>query len=268
MSFLDKIKSSLGGGSGKIKREQFERLQQLISISLSDGVISDEESNHISEYFLESNLTTEDYEKICSEAFVSVVQRAIADRRVTDYESQAIERLADQLQMSPQWKAWAKQEMRYYAMFHYIEQGGTLPTQMPVNVILQRGEVCHLSIPARLLEERVVSRQYVGGSQGVSVRIMKGVTYRVGQQRGHIETRSGIVPISNGYFNITNKRLVFSGNNKSVSSALNKLLDLQLYSDALQFSVTNRQKPTIIGFHRKEESELCGLMISRLLNEI
>lgn len=268
MSFLDKIKSSFSGGaSGKIRREQLQRLQEIISYSLTDGQLSEQELGYINSFFLSSELAPDDFKKLCSEAFVVVVQTAIADRRVTDREHAAVETIADQLDVSPEWKAWAQQEMRYYALFHYIEQGGALPVGTPTNVILQKNEVCHLSIPARLLEERVVSRRYVGGSQGVSIRIIKGVTYRAGQQRGHLEQERGIVPVSDGYFNLTSKRLIFSGSAKSVNSSLDKLLDLQLYSDALQFSVTNRQKPTLIGFNRPEESEMCGLMISRLLNK-
>jgi hypothetical protein len=264
MNFLNKIKQSFG--SGKVKKEQTDRLQAILTEALSDGLLSEKELLYMSEVFVGSQLSVEDYTELKSNVFVRVVHSYIADRRVTDAEKTVIFTIAEQLEIPAQWVEWARQQIQYYALFHYIEQGGELPVRTPQNLILKKGETCHLSIPAALFEERVIRREYVGGSQGLSIPIIKGVRYTVGRQRGHIQSHSSIVPVSQGYFIITNKRLVFSGS-KSVSSDLSKLLDMQLYSDALQFSVTSRQKPTTVKFSCPEEIELCGLIISRLINE-
>jgi hypothetical protein len=264
MGFLDKIKQSFG--NNKLKKEQVERLRESLRNAIADGVLTEQELVYINGFYADSALSPEDFQKLKSELFTEIVHSAIADRRVTEHESQTIFTIAHQLELSPEWVQWAREQIQYYALFHNIESGGALPVGSAPNLILQKGEVCHLSIPAQLLEERVINRQYVGGSQGVSIRLMKGVTYRIGQQRGHIQSQSGLIPISDGYFIITNKRLVFSGNKKSVVSLLDKLIDFQLYADALQFSVSNRQKPTTIRLARLEEVEISGLIVSRLLN--
>jgi hypothetical protein len=80
-------------------------------------------------------------------------------------------------------------------------------------------------------------------------------------------SQSGLVPVSEGYFIITNKRLVFSGNRKSVSTNLDKLLAIEVYADGLMLSSTSRQKPTFIKFERPPEAELAAVLISRVLNE-
>ena len=132
---------------------------------------------------------------------------------------------------------------------------------------MQKGEVCHVSLPATLVEERVVLRNYQGGSRGVNLRLVKGVSFRLGQQQGKMVSQSGIVPVSEGYFVITNKRLVFSGDRKSITTPIEKLIDLHIFADGLNYSVTTRQKPVIIRLSAPEEAELSALVIPQLINE-
>jgi hypothetical protein len=54
-------------------------------------------------------------------------------------------------------------------------------------------------------------RQYVGGSQGVSIRIMKGLYYRVGAFAGQPVDRTERVPVDTGILVLTNKRIYFAG---------------------------------------------------------
>jgi len=61
-------------------------------------------------------------------------------------------------------------------------QDGNLPV-LEADILLRKNEVCHYEIPASLMEQKSKTR-YVGGSQGVSIRIAKGVRYRVGAFKG------------------------------------------------------------------------------------
>lgn len=265
MGFFDTLKSKFN--SGKIKREQIERLREIIGTALLDGELTEAELGYINSVYFDSQLNAEEFQRIKSEAFMNVVESAIADRRVTPHEASALDQLAANLDVSPEVLRFAEQKAQYFVLFAQIESGAALPVGNPSGLILKKDESAHLSLPATLVEERVISRQYVGSSRGISVPIVKGIRFNVGQQRGQYLSTSGIVPVSEGYFVITNKRLVFSGNRKSVASDFAKLLDFQVYSDVLQFSVTNRQKPTTLKFFRPEEIELCGMIISRILNE-
>ena len=56
-----------------------------------------------------------------------------------------------------------------------------------------------------LSEEKTVKIQ--GTYQGLSIRIMSGVWYRIGQASGGTEVR--IVPIDTGTFALTTKRIIF-----------------------------------------------------------
>lgn len=265
MGFFDSIKSSFS--TGKLKKEQIERLRESIWNALADGQITDQELHYINSFHRESELSQEDFDKLRNEIFMQVVQQAISDKRVDQYELQSLNHIIERLSIPPEVENWAQRQIQYYSLFALIESGAPLPIGSASGLILQKGELCHLSLPAILVEERVVSRNFQGGSRGVNLRLVKGVSFRVGQQRGQMVSQSGIVPISDGYFVITNKRLVFSGDRKSVTTPLDKLMDLHVFSDGLNYSVTTRQKPVIVKLSVPEEAELCAMVITRLINE-
>lgn len=265
MGIFEKLKNTLT--VGKLKKDQIERLRQSIWTAVADGFIDDRELEYINGCFLGSDLTVEEFQSVRTEVFCSIVQQAIADRRVNASELKTINHIIERLEIPREVEAWAEAQVQYYVEIARIEAGGELRTGNPTGLILQKGEVCYASIPASLIEERVVARNYVGGNQGLNVRIMKGVSYRIGQQRGQMTSQSGMVQVSDGYFIVTNKRLVFSGTRKSVSTPYSKLLDLHVYADGLNFSSASRQKPVIVRLSRIEEADMCGVLISRIINE-
>jgi hypothetical protein len=64
------------------------------------------------------------------------------------------------------------------------------------------------------LEEKS-HRQYVGGSRGVSIRVMKGVYYHVGGFKGRAIDRTERVHEDTGVVGITTKQIYFSGAKKA-----------------------------------------------------
>jgi hypothetical protein len=266
MGFFDKIKEKLTTGS--LKKEQLERLRESLWNAVADGEVTDTELEYINGFWRSSDLSQEDFDRLRNEVFCGVVQQAISDRRVSENELNVLNHLVERLSISPEVERHIERQVQYYSLFAKIESGAPLPIGQPSGVILKKGELCHVSMPASLLEERVVSRNYAGGSRGVSVRIMKGVSYRVGQQKGQMTSQTGLITVSKGYFVVTNQRLVFSGDRKSVNTPFDKLLDLHLFSDGLNFSSSLRQKPVIVQFPNGEDAEVCGLVITRLINEV
>jgi hypothetical protein len=264
MRFLSKITGVFG--KGKLKKEQIEELKNLFQIAVADGEISDREIYRINEFYRESELSHEEFQKICEQFFLSSVEQAINDRRVTDKEFNDLMDMSHKLNIQQSDREIIIQNLKIYKLLNSLEEGENLPICQPNNIILQKGEIAHIEIPAQLLEERVTSRTMQGNSKGVSVRIIKGVSFNIGKVKGSYHSTKNIIPISDGRFVITNQRLIFSGNKKSVNGLISKLLDFQIYSDALQFSLTNRQKPITVGLENVNYSELCGLVISRLIS--
>jgi hypothetical protein len=98
---------------------------------------------------------------------------------------------------------------------------------------LQKGEKIIWAFPnAEYLEDKS-RRQYVGGSQGVSVRIAKGVYYRVGAFKGHSVERTERVSVGTGLLALSNKHILFSGGEKSLRIPYSKIVTFQPFSDGI-----------------------------------
>lgn len=97
-------------------------------------------------------------------------------------------------------------------------------------------------------EEKTGSR-YVGGSRGVSMKVCKGVYYRVGSSKGHSVEYQYQKDLGIGNFIVTNKNLYFIGE-KQVKMGFAKVLSFEPYSDGILLvkDGVNPKPYTFIGF--------------------
>jgi hypothetical protein len=144
-------------------------------------------------------------------------------------------------------------QSRYGAVMKQLVLGrandGRLPVVDAPRLMAQRDEVVHQEMPAALVKE-VAVREYRGGSAGVSVRVAKGVRFNTGRSRGQMVTvGTQIQTVDTGVLSITSLRVVFTGQRKAIESKYSKLVGLQVYSDALAISVSNRQAISTFKVH-------------------
>ena len=118
---------------------------------------------------------------------------------------------------------------------------GNLPL-VATNILLKKDEIAYFYEIADLLEERVIGRRYVGGSSGVSLRVAKGVSVRVGASRGNSISERGTVITDSGSLTITNKRIVFVGANKTLTIKLENLAHYAVHGEILSFSDRGKNK--------------------------
>ena len=159
----------------------------------------------------------------------------------------------------------SKKELARLRLLNEIQKGN-LPTVPVTNLVTQKGETAYWAEPAILAEEKVIRRRYEGGSQGVSFRVMKGVSYRVGGHRGHIVSETGLVPVSDGELIVTNKRIIFRGDGKAFAIKLDKILDIQIFTNGLQFSENNKPKPRMVKFKQEGNHDIVGAVLSYAIN--
>lgn len=76
-------------------------------------------------------------------------------------------------------------------------------------------------------------RRYVGGSQGVSLRIAKGLYYRVGSFRGHPVETTERVHVDTGILAVTTKHIYFHGSTKSFRVRFDKIVSFTPYSNGI-----------------------------------
>jgi|SRR5581483_425339 len=102
---------------------------------------------------------------------------------------------------------------------------------LPIN--LQKNEEVVWVFPGCEYLEDKTRRQYVGGSQGVSIRIMKGLYYRVGAFAGQPIDRTERVPVDTGIVAVTNAHIYFAGPIKALRVPYAKIVSFQPFTDGV-----------------------------------
>jgi len=132
------------------------------------------------------------------------------------------------------------------------EQGGPGASE---GLLLKRGEQLVAEVaPCGLVEDRKGPGHWQGGSQGVSIPIGSlgghSVRYRVGQSRGHyIQGDPVPTAVDTGTLYVTSQRAVFVGHKQTRECLYAKLLAVDTSTPGqLVFSVSNRQKATVVDF--------------------
>ncbi len=81
--------------------------------------------------------------------------------------------------------------------------------------------------------EEKTRRSFVGSSEGISVRVMKGVYYRMGGFKGHPVETSQMEHADTGALGVTTKHLYFAGARKSFRIPYTKIVTFTPYSDGV-----------------------------------
>lgn len=112
-----------------------------------------------------------------------------------------------------------------------IPQRMTVQGSLPINFLKSEKVVWAFS-NATYLEDKN-QRTYVGGSQGFSVRLMKGVYYRTSTFKGQAVDHAVRVAIDEGLVVVTDKSIYFAGGRKSLRLPFTKIVSFQPFADGI-----------------------------------
>jgi len=136
-----------------------------------------------------------------------------------------------------------------------LELAETYTGEPSDDLLLKPGESLFAQVVgASLIEERRGGGSWQGRSSGVSIPIGsiggRSVRYRVGQTKGHyVQAPPTATAIDVGTVFITNQRVIFQGSRQTRECRFDKLVSAQHTTDGSTiFSVSNRQKPTVIHY--------------------
>lgn len=118
----------------------------------------------------------------------------------------------------------------------------SLPIITSSNLLLSSGETCHYCEPATFVKTKNVVVGYSGGHSGVSIRVAKGMSYRVGATKA-APVRGDVQERASGILSITNKRVVFSSNKGAFDKKISSLSSVTPYSDGIAFQFGSQQYP-------------------------
>lgn len=85
------------------------------------------------------------------------------------------------------------------------------------------------------LVEQKIKREFVGRSQGMSFRVMKGVYYRVGGFKGSPIETTQMISIGRGILVLTDKTIYYNCPQKSLKIPYKKLISIEPFSDGVGF---------------------------------
>lgn len=116
----------------------------------------------------------------------------------------------------------------------------SLPIIMGSNLLLGQGEVCHYYGSATFVKTKNVVVGYSGGSRGTSIRIAKGVSFRVGASKA-APVRGDVQERTKGILSVTNKRIVFSANKGAFDKKISSLSAVTPYQNSIAFQFGDHQ---------------------------
>ena len=123
-------------------------------------------------------------------------------------------------------------------------QNGTinLTSDRPSPVILKKNENISLVLYNINLQEPRAVRQTHAAYGGPTIRVAKGVSFRLGGASARSESHEEIRVIDQGSLILTNKRLIFIGSKRTTNIDLRKIMAIKAYKDGIESQRENKQK--------------------------
>jgi hypothetical protein len=171
-------------------------------------------------------------------AWERAVQGVLEDSVLSVEEEAALERAASHF-------GWKQDDLDKNGAYTNLVKGGIIrdvlegkvPTRCrvegPLPFNFQKDEQLIWPFPEVKYYEVRSRRSFVGGYQGVSLRIARGVYYRVGGFRGSPVETAEAVHADTGLLGVTQKHLYFAGPTKSFRIRYDKIVSFTPYSDGI-----------------------------------
>lgn len=124
-------------------------------------------------------------------------------------------------------------------------ENGNIPIQYSGQspIILKKGEVISIIMENIKLQEPRAVRQTQAAYGGPTIRVAKGVSFKLGGASARSESHEEIKVIDNGKLVLTNKRLIFIGTKRTINIDLRKIMAIVPYKDGIESQRENKQKP-------------------------
>ena len=241
------------------------KLRQAIAEAVADGVVNEAEAVEIAAVAASMGIPEWSVNSAKAVAFMSRADEVMGDGELTEEEFRELEGLASALAIPDDFVGAKVKELAAMRRLSRL-RAGDLPVLQVTGLVLKKGEVVHWAQPAVLLEQRVIKKKWESGFSSMSFRLAPGVTWRVGGTKGHLVPVSEVVRASTGWLLISNKRLVFRGNQKSFQYALDELMEYGFYQDGMRITPNNGDTRTVQFTDSDVDMDVTGLILSYVID--
>lgn len=232
--------------------------------ALADARLRDDERASLArlaeQLRLPESVQGELYQRSTRALIAGLLDRSVADRRLSPEELHQLAAVAEHLGVTPDFDGATEAMLDRYAFFWRIENGD-LPSVAVENVPLDGDEICHSITPA----ERYERRGDAGGPDAegiVSVRIARGVYYRVGSVSDARVNRTPLRRADAGQLLATSQRVLFEGTQGRMAWRLRDIASYQVYADGIVLEPRSGAGPS---FTLDGDVELCAVILGAAL---
>ena len=220
--------------------------------AIIEHIDENETRSLIRELQLQGHVTEQELEAAVGEGIASAVDHFLNDNVLSEQEESSIDKYLKVLPISGEALSdlGLSQKLVKASIIRSISQGQVPDPKFTIDgnlpFLFQKSEkLIWVFQDVDYLEQRT-RMEYQGGSQGVSIRITKGVYYRTGAFKGRRVEVEELKNIGTGIVALTSKHIYFGGSQTSFKVPYSKIVALNTYSDGIQIQKDGvRSKPQI-----------------------
>lgn len=255
---IQSIKDSLA------RAQHIEAVRQAFVTAVADLHLDAKEIAALRAEVSQHQLSVDEVREIGMHVLHDVAQRVKQDGVVTDGEIALMQQIVQLTQVPSSQLGDIMATLFVQRKMYEVSQGKLTPIAV-TGVNMVSGEQAYWTEPVTLYEERVVRRETVGRSRGVSIRVMRGVSYRIGGSRGQSMPVYGDVPVAAGDLILTNQRVIFKGDKKSIALQWRDVIGIDPYTNAITIHSGKAKQPLRFFYSRIESAELVAQIASYLM---
>jgi hypothetical protein len=214
------------------RREAAGQLRQLLERIATDPACAYSQEVEVARLKKAAGLDDDGLRAMRIEVFAAHAHQAAADQDVSPEELKDLDAVMKALGLDTDAVRQPLREIGRYAVLHQV-RAGKLPIIEVKGPLLEEGEPVHWATAAELYEEKVIRRYSQGGYSGISVPIYKGIRWHAGGYRTQPVVQTGMVATDHGNLFVTDRRVVYVGQQRSFSIPYKHVLAIQGYSDAV-----------------------------------
>lgn len=223
-------------------KEKFEsgrtQILSLIKSSISQQLPFDELEKELLPIFKSHIIKKDHAHSILVEGWEVAVEKAFEDSILTKDEESFLTSFSERFSLT-------QDELERNGMYSKVVKGailrdvleGRIPERVKIEGTIpfnfQKNEKMIWLFQSVACYEQKTRREYVGGYQGVSIRIAKGLYYRTGGFKGRPVERTETVHMDTGLLGVTNKHIYFAGEKKNFRIRHDKIVSFVPYSDGI-----------------------------------
>ena len=146
---------------------------------------------------------------------------------------------------------------------YWIIENGDLPV-LDAGINFQKSEICYYKAMADWHELRTVTKRINYAGPSARIKIMKGLSYRVGSVSVERITSEHLQHLDSGILYVTNKRIIFTGQKKNANIKLDKILSVTPYSNGIEVVKDAGRSPVFLVPYN---ADILSMTLSRVIND-